>query len=69
MTGFDQKHTQESVQKPIVVKQIEFETANSLKNFLESLFQLKPKLMTSFAIEKLRIVIEMHPQLNWAKRA
>ena len=61
MTGYDQKHTQESVIKPIVVKQIEFETANSLKNFLESLFQLKPKLMTSFAIEKLRIVIEMHP--------
>ena len=38
---------------------IEFETVGRLIMFLESLFQLKPNLLTSYSLDKLRIVIEI----------
>jgi hypothetical protein len=37
---------------------IEFESYKELIPFLESLFKLKPSLITSFSIDKFRIVIE-----------
>jgi ribosomal protein S18 len=37
---------------------IEFESFKELIPFLESLFKLKPSLITSFSIDKFRIVIE-----------
>mmetsp|Transcript_47936 Transcript_47936/g.63448 ORF Transcript_47936/g.63448 Transcript_47936/m.63448 type:complete len:117 (+) Transcript_47936:2320-2670(+) len=38
---------------------IEFETVGRLKMFLESLFQLKPNLLTSYSLDKFRIVVEI----------
>ena len=43
---------------------IEFETASRLKLFLESLFQLKPNLLTSYALDKFRIVVEISQEVN-----
>ena len=43
---------------------IEFETATKLKLFLESLFQLKPNLLTSYALDKFRIVVEISQEMN-----
>ena len=43
---------------------IEFETARNLKLFLESLFQLKPNLLTSFSLDKFRIIIEISQEMN-----
>lgn len=43
---------------------IEFETATRLKLFLESLFQLKPNLLTSYALDKFRIVVEISQESN-----
>ena len=38
---------------------IEFETVGRLRIFLESLFQLKPNLLTSYSLDKFRIVVEI----------
>ena len=43
---------------------IEFETVGRLKMFLESLFQLKPNLLTSYSLDKFRIVVEISQQMN-----
>jgi len=43
---------------------IEFETVHKLKLFLESLFQLKPNLLTSYSLDKFRIVVEISQQMN-----
>ena len=43
---------------------IEFETATLLKDFLESLFQLKPNLLTSYSLDKFRIVVEISQEMN-----
>ena len=40
------------------INPIEFEYAHELTLFLESIFQLKPSLITSFSYDKFRIVIE-----------
>ena len=48
----------------IEIVPIEFETATKLKLFLESLFQLKPNLLTSYALDKFRIVIEISQEMN-----
>ena len=44
--------------KPQQIQFIEFESYKELIPFLQSLFKLKPSLMTSFSIDKFRIVIE-----------
>jgi ribosomal protein S18 len=43
---------------PQKIQFIEFESYKELIPFLESLFKLKPSLITSFSIDKFRIVIE-----------
>jgi len=45
-----------------VIKPIEFEYSHGLTAFLDSIFQLKPKLKTGFTIDKFRIVIELPAQ-------
>ena len=40
-----------------MIKPIEFETSHKLIMFLDSLFELKPHLKTSFAFDKFRIVV------------
>jgi ribosomal protein S18 len=44
--------------KPKQIEFIEFESFKELIPFLESLFKLKPSLITSFSQDKFRIVIE-----------
>ena len=44
--------------KPKQIRFIEFESYKELIPFLESLFKLKPQLITSFSQDKFRIVIE-----------
>ena len=44
---------------PFEIVPIEFETVRALKDFLESLFQLKPNLLTSYSLDKFCIVIEI----------
>lgn len=44
--------------KPKQIQFIEFESFKELIPFLESLFKLKPSLITSFSQDKFRIVIE-----------
>ena len=44
--------------KPKQIQFIEFESFKELIPFLESLFKLKPSLITSFSQDKFRLVIE-----------
>ena len=54
----------DSLKTPFELVPIEFETVTKLKNFLESLFQLKPNLLTSYSLDKFRIVIEINQDMN-----
>ena len=54
----------EALKTPFEIVPIEFETVTKLKNFLESLFQLKPNLLTSYSLDKFRIVIEINQEMN-----
>lgn len=49
---------------PFEVVPIEFATVSKLKNFLESLFQLKPNLLTAYTLDKFRIVVEISQEMN-----
>ena len=54
----------EAILDPFEIVPIEFETVTRLKIFLESLFQLKPNLLTSYALDKFRIVVEISHEMN-----
>ena len=64
-SSMPQRVAKDAVMKvPFEIVPIEFETALKLKNFLESLFQLKPNLLTSYALDKFRIVVEINQEMN-----
>ena len=44
------------------IQTILFEFPNQLKSFLKSLFQLKPILISSYSVDKFRIVVENYVQ-------